>query len=123
MLGSLRSDAAEFLGLELGDHTLADTVALADLLGIFQADLGVGVFHFLHDFTQQAGTECADFRVNVHDDVLVLDFVILLYGNDDGRLDLVDQVIRRQAALLFQSSESIKEFVVRSSHFYGFLPI
>ena len=123
VLCGLGSNAAKFLGLEGRDHALADLVALADLLGILQADLGVGVLDLLHDVTQQAGTERTELGVNVHNDIVVLDLVVLLDRNDDGRLDLVDQVVLGQAALLFQCRKGLKKFVVRSSHVSGFLPI
>ena len=117
VLCGLGSDTAEFLGFQRGDHALADLVALADLLGIFQADLSVGVLDLLHDVTQQAGAESAQLRVDINDDVVVLDLVVLLDRDDDGCLDLFDQVVRGQAAFLFQRSKSLKEFVVSSSHF------
>ena len=123
VLCGLGSNAAKLLGLEGRDHALADLVALADLLGILQADLGVGILDLLHDVTQQAGTERAKLGVNVHNDIVVLDLVVLLDRNDDGRLDLVDQVVLGQAALLFQCRKGLKKFVVRSSHVSGFLPI
>ena len=117
VLCGLGSNTAKFLGLEGRDHALADLVALTDLLGILQADLGVGVLDLLHDVTQQAGAESAQFRVDINDDVVVLDLVVLLDRDDDGCLDLFDQVVRGQAAFLFQRSKSLKEFVVSSSHF------
>ena len=83
----------------------------------------MGVLDFLHDVAQQAGAESADLGVNVNDDVLVLDFVVFLYGNDDSGLDLFDQIVLGQSALLFQRSESLKKFIVCSSHLFGFLPI
>ena len=123
VLGRLGSDATEFLRFELGDHALTYPVALADLLSILQTDLGVGVLHFLDDLAQKAGTERTDLGVDIHDHVLVLNLIVLLDSDHNGRLDLVDQVIFRQAALFFEGSQSVKEFVVSSSHFYGFLPI
>ena len=117
VLGGLGGDAAKFLGLQRGDHALADLVALADLLGILQADLGVGVLDVLHDVAQQAGAESADLGVDVDDNVVVLDLVVFLHSDDDCGLDLFDQIVLRQAALLFQRSESLKKFVVCSSHF------
>ena len=117
VLCGLSSDTAEFLGFQRGDHALADLVALADLLGIFQADLSVGVLDLLHNVTQQAGAESAQLRVDINDDVVVLDLVVLLDRDDDGCLDLFDQVVRGQTAFLFQRSKSLKEFVVSSSHF------
>ena len=83
----------------------------------------MGVLDLLHDVTQQAGAESAQLRVDINDDVVVLDLVVLLDRNDDGRLDLVDQVVLGQAALLFQCRKGLKKFVVRSSHVSGFLPI
>ena len=83
----------------------------------------MGILDLLHDVTQQAGTERAKLGVNVHNDIVVLDLVVLLDRNDDGRLDLVDQVVLGQAALLFQCRKGLKKFVVRSSHVSGFLPI
>ena len=122
MLGGLGGDTAEFLGLELGDKTLAQLVGLAHALRVFQADLGVGVFHLFHNVPHQAGAEGTQFGVDVHDDVFILHLIVLLHGNDDGRLDLVDQVIGGQAAFLFQRGEGFKEFVVGcSSHFSGIL--
>ena len=123
VLGGLGGDAAELFGFQLGDHALADLVALADLLGILQADLGVGVLDLLHDVAQQAGAESADLGVDINDNVVVLDFVVFLYGNDDSGLDLFDQIVLGQSALLFQRSESLKKFIVCSSHLFGFLPI
>ena len=123
MLGRLRGDAAEFLGLELGHHALADLIALADLLRVLQADLGVGVFHFLHDVAQQAGAEGTDLGIDIDHHVVILDLVVFLHRDDNRGLDLLDQVVFRQAALFFQRRQCFKEFVVRSSHFYGFLPI
>lgn len=108
VLCGLGSNTAKLLGLEGRDHALTDLVALADLLGILQADLGVGVLDLLHDVTQQAGTERAELGVNVHNDIVVLDLVVLLDRNDDGCLDLVDQVVLGQAALLFQCRKGLK---------------
>ena len=77
----------------------------------------MGVLDLLHDVTQQAGAESTQLRVDINDDVVVLDLVVLLDRDDDGCLDLFDQVVRGQAAFLFQRSKSLKEFVVSSSHF------
>ena len=123
MLGGLGGDAAEFLGFQLGDHLLANLIGFAHLLGVLQTDLREGVLHFLHDVAEQAGAEGADLGVDVHHHVFVLHVVVLLHGDDDGRLDLFDQVVRRQAALLFQSGKGLKKFVVCSCHFDGFLPV
>ena len=123
MLCRLGGNAAKLLGLEGGDHALADLVALADLLGILQTDLRVGVLDLLHDVAQQACAEGAYLGVNVNDNIVILDLIVLLDGDDDGCLDLVDQVVLGQAALLFQCGKSLKKFVVRSSHVSGFLPI
>ena len=124
VLGSLRRDAAKLLGLELGDELLADLVALADTLSILQADLGVGVLDLLDDLPCKACAERPDAGVNVDDDVLILDLIIFLDRNHDGCLDLFDQVISRQAALLFQCGKRLKELVIVgcSCHFFGFLP-
>ena len=121
VLGRLGGNAAEFLRFQRGDQTLADLVALADLLGILQADLRVGVLDLLHDVAQQAGTESAELGVDIDNHVVILNLVVLLDRNDDGRLDFLNQVVLRQAALLFQRRESLKKFVVSSSHFSGFL--
>ena len=117
VLGGLGGDASELLGFQRGDHTLTDLVALAHFLGVLEADLRVGVLDLLHDVAQQAGAECADFGVNVHDDVVVLDLIVLFHGNDDGGLDFFYQIILRQTALFFQCGKGLKEFVVCSSHF------
>ena len=124
MLGGLGGDAAKLLGLERGDEPLADLIALAHPLRILQADLGVRVFHLFDNLLRKAGAEDAERRVDIDDDVLILDLVVLLDRDDDRRLDLVDQVIGGQAALLFQRRQGFEEFVVGccSSHFCGFLP-
>ena len=69
-----------------------------------------GLLDVLHDVAQQAGAESADLGVDVDDNVVVLDLVVFLHSDDDCGLDLFDQIVLRQAALLFQRSESLKKF-------------
>ena len=118
MLGGLGGNAAKLLGFERGHKALAHLISFADLLGILQADLGVGVFHFLHNVLQKAGAEGADGGVNVHHNIVILHLIILLDGNHNGRLDLLDQIVGGQAAFLFQCRQCIKKFAVIRCHFF-----
>ena len=123
VLCGLGGNAAKVLGLERGDDAVAHFVGLADLLGLGDADLGVLVVPVLvgHDVLDQGHIEAAGTGVDVHLDVVLLDLVVLLDGNDDGGLDLLDQVLCGDAALVLQHGESFKKFVVRCCHFFGFL--
>ena len=121
VLCGLGGNAAKVLGLERGDDAVAHFVGLADLLGLGDADLGVLVVPVLvgHDVLDQGHIEAAGIGVDVHFDVVLLDLVVLLDGNDDGGLDLLDQVLCGDAALVLQHGESFKKFVVRCCHFSG----
>ena len=116
MLCGLGGNAAKLFGLEGGNKALAHFIGLADLLGIFQADLGVGVLNFLHNVLQKACAECADVGVDIHNDIIVLDLIVLFDSNDNGGLDLIDQVVCRQSAFLFQCGQCVKKFVVIRCH-------
>ena len=121
VLCGLSGDAAEVLGLQRGDDAVADLIGLADLLGLGDADLRVLVVPVLvgDDILDQGHVEAACLGVDIHLDVVFLDFIVLLDGNDDGRLDLLDQVFCGDAALVLQHGESFKKFVVRCCHFSG----
>ena len=121
VLCGLGGNAAKVLGLERGDDAVAHFVGLADLLGLGDADLGVLVVPVLvgHDVLDQGHIKAAGIGVDVHLDVVLLDLVVLLDGNDDGGLDLLDQVLCGDAALVLQHGESFKKFVVRCCHFSG----
>ena len=68
---------------------------------------------------QQGHIELAGGGVDLDHDVVVLDLVVLLDSDHDGCLDLLDQVLRGDAALVLQHGESFKKFVVRCCHFSG----
>ena len=121
VLCSLSSDAAKVLGLEGGHDAVADLVALAELLSLGQADLGVLVVPILigNDVLQQGHIELAGGGVDLDHHIVVLDLVVLFDGDHDGGLDLLDQVLRGDAALVLQHGESFKKFIIRSCHFSG----
>ena len=121
VLCGLGCDAAEVLGLERGDDAVADLVALAQLLSLGQADLSVLIVPVLigDDVLQQGHIELASGGVDLDHDVVVLDLVVLLDSDHDGCLDLLDQVLCGDAALVLQHGESFKKFIVRCCHFSG----
>ena len=121
VLCGLGGDAAEVLGLEGGHDPVAHLIALADVLCLGDADLAVLVVPVLvgHDVLNEGDVELAGLGVDLDHDVVVLDLIVLLHGNDDSSLDLVDQVLCRNAALVLQHGESFKKFVVRCCHFSG----
>ena len=121
VLCGLGCDAAEVLGLERGDDTVADLVALAQLLSLGQADLSMLIVPVLigDDVLQQGHIELAGGGVDLDHDVVVLDLVVLLDSDHDGCLDLLDQVLRGDAALVLQHGESFKKFIISSCHFSG----
>ena len=118
VLCGLGGDAAELLGLEGGHHTLAHLIGLADGVGLLQAQLGVGVLHLFHHVLHQVHREAPVQRVDLHQNVLVLHLVVLLDGDDDGSLDLLDQVFGGEAALLAKHVQGLKKLCV---HFFCFL--
>ena len=121
VLCGLGGDAAKVLGLEGGHDAVAHLIALADVLSLGDADLAVLVVPVLigHDVLDEGDVELAGVGVDLDHDVVVLDLVVLLHGDDDSSLDLVDQVLRGNAALVLQHGESFKKFVVRCCHFSG----
>ena len=68
---------------------------------------------------QQGHIELAGGGVDLDHDVIVLDLVVLLDSDHDGCLDLLDQVLRGDAALVLQHGESFKKFIISSCHFSG----
>ena len=121
MLCGLCGNAAEVLGLEGGDNAVADLIALADLLGLGDADLGVLIVPVLigDNVLHQSDVELAAVGVDLHQNVVVLDLIVLLDSDHDGSLDLLDQVLCGDAALMLQHGESFKKIIVRCSHFSG----
>ena len=121
VLCGLGGDAAKVLGLEGGHDPVAHLIALADVLCLGDADLAVLVVPVLigHDVLDEGDVELAGVGVDLDHDVVVLDLVVLLHGDDDSSLDLFDQVLRGNAALVLQHGESFKKFVVRCCHFSG----
>ena len=121
VLCGLGGDAAKVLGLEGGHDAIAHLIALADVLSLGDADLAVLVVPVLigHDVLDEGDVELAGVGVDLDHDVVVLDLVVLLHGDDDRSLDLFDQVLRGDAALVLQHGESFKKFVVRCCHFSG----
>ena len=59
------------------------------------------------------------FNVALVQNVVVLDLIVLLDSDHDGSLDLLDQVLCGDAALMLQHGESFKKFIVRCCHFSG----
>ena len=121
MLCGLCGNAAEVLGLEGGHNAVADLIALADLLGLGDADLSVLIVPVLigDNVLHQSDVELAAVGVDLHQNVVVLDLIVLLDSDHDGSLDLLDQVLCGDAALMLQHGESFKKFIVRCSHFSG----
>ena len=121
VLCGLGCDAAKVLGLEGGHDAVAHLIALADVLSLGNADLAVLVVPVLigHDVLDEGDVELAGVGVDLDHDVVVLDLVVLLHGDDDSSLDLFDQVLCGNAALVLQHGESFKKFVVRCCHFSG----
>ena len=118
VLCGLRGDAAELTGLERGDHPVAGLVGAAQRLRLAEGDLGVLVLPVLvgHHVLHQRHVEGAGLGVDLDRDVVVLDVVVFLDGDDDGRLDLLDQVFGGDAALMLQHGQRFKKFVV-ACHF------
>ena len=129
VLCGLGGNAAEVLGLERGDDVVAHQIIGAELLRFGHADLGILVVPVLigHDVLDQGHVKPAGGGINVHADVLIVHIVILLHGDDDGCLDLLDQVFCGDIALLFQHGQSVEKvhIIVRifgtflSCHFPG----
>ena len=118
VLCGLGGNTAKIAGLERGDDAVAHLVAAADLACLGHTDLGVLVVPVLvcHDVLDQCHVKAAGVGVDIHPDVVLLDLIVLLDGNDDSRLDLFDQVFCGDAALMLQHGESFKKFVVRCCH-------
>ena len=72
-----------------------------------------------NDVLQQGHIELAGGGVDLDHHIVVLDLVVLFDGDHDGGLDLLDQVLRGDAALVLQHGESFKKFIIRSCHFSG----
>ena len=121
VLCGLGGNTAKIAGLERGDDAVAHFVGLADLLGLGDADLGVLIVPVLigDNVLHQSDVELAAVGVDLHQNVVVLDLIVLLDSDHDGSLDLLDQVLCGDAALVLQHGESFKKFVVRCCHFSG----
>ena len=119
VLGGHSGNAAELLGLEGGHQPVAGLQALAELMGLGHAHLGVRVLHLFHHVPHQGHIELALGRVDLHQNVVVLHLVVLLHGDDDGVADALDEIIGGQAALFFQHGQGFKKLCV---HFSGILP-
>ena len=121
MLCSLCSNAAKVLGLERGDDAVAHLVGLADFLCLSDADLRMLVVPVLigHNVLDQGHIKAACGGVDIHLHMVFLHLIVLLDGNDDRSLDLLDQVLCSDAALMLQHGESFKKFIVRCCHFSG----
>ena len=121
VLCGLGGNTAKIAGLERGDDAVAHLVAAADLACLGHTDLGVLVVPVLvcHDILDQRHIKAAGVGVDVHTDVILLDLIVLLDGNDDSRLDLFDQVFCGDAALMLQHGERFKKVLIRCCHFSG----
>ena len=118
VLGRLGGDAAELLGLERNLDLGADAGRLFDVLRLLQRHLGARVLDLVDDVLDDGHRELAGLRLDDDADVL-LDVVALFDRDDDGCLDLLDQIALADAALLLQQSKRLKKFAV---HFLCFLP-
>ena len=121
VLCGLCGDAAKVLGLEGSDHAVAHLVILADVLGLGNADLAVLVVPVLigHNILNESNIEFAAGGVDLHHDIVVFHFVVLLDSDHDRCLDLIDQILSGDAALVLQHGESFKKFIVSCCHFSG----
>ena len=115
MLGGLGGDAAELLGVQLHLHGLPHPGGGVVGDGFVQKNLGFGVFHiFVYDHLGDGDGELALFGVD--DDVYVVSGLIVpLDGDDDGVLDLFDQIVCADAFFHFQQLKRIEKIF----HFFG----
>ena len=109
VLGSLRGDAAELLGLELYLHKLADHRLFRILCSGVGQNLRFRILHLVDDLLADGDGELIFFRVHDHADI-VLGVIVLVDRTDDGGADLLGHVFVRDTLFFFQHPQCLEEF-------------
>ena len=124
LLGRLRGDAAELLGL----HGDADDVAHGGLglypRGLVRRHLQGGILHFLHDGLLDGDLDGLLLPVHVHHQGVRGGGIVLFQSREQRLPDAVDHVILRDPLFLFQIRDCFKELGVHGVHFpiHSFIP-
>ena len=114
VLGRLRRDPAEILGLQRDFDLAALLHRGVVLVGVLQQDFGVGVLDLLDRVLAHRDIEAPAVRVDL-DHVLVGAAHVPLDCNGDGALDLLDERVAGNPLLLLQKAQCLKKFGVHSS--------